>query len=234
MTRTCVVWPVAIGVALAGCSLIGGISDRYEAPTAKDEGTGGSAGRTSTGGSSGASGISGSSGHCSASTNTDPKNCGRCGHDCIGGQCQSGQCQPITLYSANNANCTKIAINSKTVFWIQYYPQPMLIMAVPKAGGIARPVGASLNTNAALSLAADDQNVYWTEETGGDGGPCTGNPSNCDLAVMKMPVSGGTAQQIATVQPGASTPSGIAVDATNVYFGDYYLGVMKVCSIGCA
>src|SRR5262249_35132896 len=28
---------------------------------------------------------------------SDPHNCGLCGHDCLGGTCQSGQCQPFAL-----------------------------------------------------------------------------------------------------------------------------------------
>ena len=30
-------------------------------------------------------------------TTTDPKNCGSCGHDCLGGACTAGQCQPNKL-----------------------------------------------------------------------------------------------------------------------------------------
>jgi hypothetical protein len=36
-------------------------------------------------------------GVCVADILTDPLNCGRCGHDCLGGQCVSGRCQPTTL-----------------------------------------------------------------------------------------------------------------------------------------
>ena len=33
---------------------------------------------------------------------TDTHNCGRCGHDCLGGGCALGQCQPITIYQEPN------------------------------------------------------------------------------------------------------------------------------------
>ena len=34
---------------------------------------------------------------CGADLQTDPKNCGRCGHDCLGGACGAGKCQAIEL-----------------------------------------------------------------------------------------------------------------------------------------
>jgi hypothetical protein len=30
-------------------------------------------------------------------TSSDPKNCGRCGHDCLGGACSGGHCAPVEL-----------------------------------------------------------------------------------------------------------------------------------------
>jgi hypothetical protein len=38
-----------------------------------------------------------SSDACAANVDEDPKNCGRCGHDCLGGGCSSGRCQPVSL-----------------------------------------------------------------------------------------------------------------------------------------
>src|SRR5437764_9527129 len=34
---------------------------------------------------------------CSADVHVDPRNCGSCGHDCHGGACAAGVCQPVTL-----------------------------------------------------------------------------------------------------------------------------------------
>lgn len=38
-------------------------------------------------------------GECSADLSRDPANCGACGHDCLGGACQDGACQPFELAS---------------------------------------------------------------------------------------------------------------------------------------
>ena len=53
------------------------------------------------GGTTGAGGIGGVSaggaGGCSASLETDPKNCGACGHDCLGGKCEGAICRPFSV-----------------------------------------------------------------------------------------------------------------------------------------
>jgi len=40
---------------------------------------------------------------CDASVDLkmDPMNCGSCGHDCLGGECDRGQCQPFTIVPAD-------------------------------------------------------------------------------------------------------------------------------------
>src|SRR5579859_928196 len=47
---------------------------------------------------------------------TDPHNCGRCGHDCFGGACISGGCQPVVLASGQN-DSSAIALDAKNVYW---------------------------------------------------------------------------------------------------------------------
>jgi hypothetical protein len=36
---------------------------------------------------------------CEVDLSNDGKNCGKCGHDCLGGACSSGTCQPVVLAS---------------------------------------------------------------------------------------------------------------------------------------
>jgi hypothetical protein len=43
-------------------------------------------------------------------TNTDPNNCGACGHNCLGGACVAGQCQPVIL-SANQSQPTFLTLD---------------------------------------------------------------------------------------------------------------------------
>lgn len=37
-------------------------------------------------------------GACEVDLTLDPLNCGKCGHDCLGGECEAGECQPVSLY----------------------------------------------------------------------------------------------------------------------------------------
>jgi hypothetical protein len=48
-------------------------------------------------------------------TTSDGKNCGACGHDCLGGACTSGQCQPIEL-AQYVGNLTTIFVGAQTIY----------------------------------------------------------------------------------------------------------------------
>jgi hypothetical protein len=74
-------------------------------------------------------------GACDADTNADPRNCGACGHDCCGGACTSGQCQPLVLASQQTKPAWVIA-DATHVYWevnttsFQPKPPPTDIMRV--------------------------------------------------------------------------------------------------------
>jgi hypothetical protein len=87
---------LVLGVFAIGCGgvLVGGCGSTYhpdEAQGAADASADG--GATSEGGAGDASDGSA----CGADLSVDPKNCGRCGHDCLGGACESGKCQGVQL-----------------------------------------------------------------------------------------------------------------------------------------
>jgi hypothetical protein len=48
-------------------------------------------------------------------TTLDGKNCGACGHDCLGGACASGQCQPVLL-AQYTGNLTTIFVGAQDVY----------------------------------------------------------------------------------------------------------------------
>jgi hypothetical protein len=49
-----------------------------------------------------------------ADTSRDANNCGACGHDCLGGACQAGLCQPLTLASGQG-NLRRIVVDASSV-----------------------------------------------------------------------------------------------------------------------
>jgi hypothetical protein len=47
---------------------------------------------------------------------SDAANCGACGHDCLGGECALGVCQPLEL-AKNQGTYLKLALDGEYVYW---------------------------------------------------------------------------------------------------------------------
>jgi hypothetical protein len=86
-------FPLALLVIASGCYG----TPRSDLPTGARGGTAG--GGTAGGDSGGVGGLAGAGGvgDCSAMLETDSKNCGACGHDCLGGMCERSTCKPVKL-----------------------------------------------------------------------------------------------------------------------------------------
>ena len=79
---------------------------------------------------------------CTSSTlSTDPKNCGACGHDCLGGACVAGRCQAVKLATDTmNGLTTRILVDATHVYWMN--EKTFELARIPKnaAPGAAREV----------------------------------------------------------------------------------------------
>src|SRR5580765_1980520 len=53
---------------------------------------------------------------CETNVASDPQNCGRCGHDCCGGACVNGQCQPTIIATAEKL-ASNLAVDVGTAYW---------------------------------------------------------------------------------------------------------------------
>ena len=80
-------------------------------------GTSGTGGASVPGGANGsAAGVGGADGSsCSALTASDPRNCGACGHDCMGGMCEGGECRPFKLAAIQHESARTIGVSSELV-----------------------------------------------------------------------------------------------------------------------
>ena len=143
------------GAGAAGASGAAGIGG--EGGAGASGGTGGQAG----GGTAGSSGTGGGCGD----TSSDPANCGSCGHDCLGGACESGLCQPVVL--REDIYGSDFLVSDDTLYYAlahnddprQMKKGPLTPMATDSTLGVASDFSGD------LSHAGD--NLFWLI-TGGD------------------------------------------------------------------
>ncbi len=160
---------------------------------------------------------------------TDPGNCGRCGHSCMAGACVAGQCQSWVVANTSAANALLPVVRGGTygvvdlvtdgtnVVWVD--PTQGILQVSSTTGPSAQikilsPLQSS-NTSTVANLAIANHVVAWTVED-------VNNGVSLWSAVEGSATPSG--QLIASLGPDSAgdLPSGIAFDATgaNAYFLD--------------
>jgi hypothetical protein len=130
----------------------------------------------------------------------DPQNCGACGHDCLGGGCGGGLCQPVALYD-QGYQAAGIAVDATNVYWADF--NGGTIMQAPLDGSSPALVLATGQAQP-LGVAVDGAYVYWA--------------NFIDAHVRKVPIGGGDVVDIASGIAGASY---VAVNADAVFWTGY-------------
>ncbi len=87
---------------------------------------------------------------------TDPANCGRCGHDCVGGGCVTGACQAVPL-AVSAGTPVALALSGTLVFWTE---SAGAVQFAPKDGGNAGTLVTT--TNDVDRLAVDSTYAYYS------------------------------------------------------------------------
>lgn len=59
----------------------------------------------------------GDAGSCTTTPLTDARNCGACGHDCAGGVCADGKCQPYVVVSDTNASYASLVMDDTNLYF---------------------------------------------------------------------------------------------------------------------
>ena len=171
-------WLFLLGATGAGLAAQGGagcvtILGDFEQTTGAGQG-GSAAGSSTTTSVGGGTAGSGGSAECDAGlspcgpscidTQTTATDCGTCGHDCGGGLCQQGHCQPVTLHDGLDTVPYGVAAAGNAVFWARVGA----VESCPAAGCGANPptvVNADATTGGApltgTTIVSDGNFVEW-------------------------------------------------------------------------
>jgi hypothetical protein len=195
-----------------GCNALLDIESAVYAPDAAPGGSGGTSalGPDATGMAEGGEGIEGG-GNC-GDTTSDPHHCGRCDHDCQGGGCNLGTCQPV-LVATDVGGPFSIALDDRYVYWNNGAANR--IARAPKAGGVSETVFlAPAGAQVAEGVFVVGGEIYF-----GIGGldPDAGG-------VMRCPVAGCLPTGPDVVRPGAVVRIHLSADGVLTFatFAEIY------------
>ncbi len=96
---------------------------------------------------------------CPFDRSTDSKSCGVCGHDCLGGECHSGVCQPVVL-EYGQGGAFGIAVDDTAVYWANYADGRVMKRA--KDGSGTSLELAKTASPGPRDITVDPSNVYFT------------------------------------------------------------------------
>lgn len=149
---------------------------------------------------------------------SDPLHCGRCGHDCLGGECVAGVCQPVLL--ASGIQKPFALIKDADYIYGTGDDTAGQVWKVPVHDCTTPSICASVLTNTGAKyqdIAQDIEAVFFTDRSAG--------------RVLRLSKMGGDPCDLATNQ---QDPVGVAVDDSYVYWttrsGNRILRADKDCS----
>jgi hypothetical protein len=150
-----------------------------------------------------------------ACTNTmgDARNCGFCGHDCLGAVCDNGRCYPAGLSPAQSP--VRLAVDATSVYWTAGGSQT--VSRAPKSGGTAK-TDLATGIPAPFDIAVDASFAYFTSE---------GTVANSfhDGSVARISLAGGVdAGPPVLIASARSRPQALAIDATSIYWVEVATG----------
>ena len=132
---------------------------------------------------------------CIGDRMTDPANCGACNHDCLGGACVGGACQP-TVFVAGESGARGVAVVGQTLLWTR--ESASLVRSRPLSGGATTTVITLVD--APTDVTGDGQHIWVTARAAGE--------------ISKWGADGSSVW----TKSGFDTPTGITKDGTAVYY----------------
>jgi len=107
-----------------------------------------------------------------ANVANDPHHCGACGHDCLGGECTAGVCQPVILArSPQDAPIFDVALLADSVVWATN-DEPLSggpnhgLYFCPKTGCPDPPVNLADGSHNPIAIATDGEKLAYVDFPG--------------------------------------------------------------------
>jgi hypothetical protein len=187
--RTLVLAAWLTGCAVIGCNLILGNESAVFDPSAASSEAGGSDQQVTTDAPPG-DGQAGTDGGVDAGpcvdTDNNPRHCGACGHDCLGGKCVAARCQPFVI-TLEPGIAEAITVDDTYVYWTN--PAGGDVRRAPIAGGAAETVyDGPAGTPLGKRLVRTGAHVYFTVATP-DGGVYRCPAAGCGAAAPEAVVA---------------------------------------------
>ncbi len=209
----------AAAVLVTGCTALIDVGDVFFDPNAPSPGRDAS---TSADGAllDGQAGADGSTPCEAANLQTDGKHCGRCNHDCLGGECAAGICQPVQIASLPTSPLRDVLVTTDYVFvstGISLVDELGGIWRIPRAGGAAQHFVTT--QYAETSVAVDGSLYFIVNDYAADGG------SEAFGGLWKCPVAA-AAPCTPELVAAAESPRSIATDNGRIYYPDGNAGLI--------
>ncbi len=134
----------------------------------------------------------------------DAKHCGACGHDCFGGVCDLGTCQPITI-AQNQSHLGGIATDGTYVYWTGDTGPGSYFVARRRVDASDAVKTLASSEAAMYGLALSSTKVYWV---------AAGHVRSCDLPDCDT----GPSDAIATVTSGGCSSSLLFAESKQTLF----------------
>jgi hypothetical protein len=136
---------------------------------------------------------------------SDPLNCGACAHNCLGGTCTAGVCQPVTL--ATDTHFAQLSQDGSNLYWTSYETSGTSggVYKVAKAAGSTKKQIVKSTYANAISVVSGD--IYYSAYQLGQ---------ESSEPVMQVPVAGGTSTVLFT--PPTEMYQMLTTTTINVYY----------------
>lgn len=145
---------------------------------------------------------------CNADLTSDPKNCGACDHDCIGGTCSESTCQPVVVTTLADGQPYGLDVDDTSIYFSD-------------VGGDAKGIIYKIDkraTNAAPTMLAEttDPLIYDLRVDSAGVVFASGSVSNSNGVgvVESVAKAGGAKHLIASTK----VPRGLSLDGTSAYW----------------